>query len=69
MQKQFLLFFVLIFSACSPQVTVTSDVTVTSTLLPTETPIPTATASLTPTPTLVVSEVEDCGAKKLKSGS
>jgi hypothetical protein len=43
MQKMIRLFIVLILSACTPQVTVTSEVTVTSTLPPTQTPIPTPT--------------------------
>ncbi len=56
MRKQFLLLFVLIFSACTPQVAVTSEVTVT--LLPstaTETPAP-PTYTATPTPVVFPAE-------------
>lgn len=41
--KKWIILTVLLISACTPQVTVTSEVTVTSTPLPTETPIPTPT--------------------------
>lgn len=50
MKKQYLFFLALIFSACTPQVTVTSEVTVTSTSLPTVTETP-APPTYTATPT------------------
>ena len=64
MKKHFLILFVLIFSACAPQVTVTSEPITTSTPPPAETLIPTATASLTPTPTFIASPTQVEGGPK-----